>query len=89
MKEIPQNRQAYKRMKLNFYIGNTPKRIGGEKNKDFIYIDETTVKKHMKKRIAKQRAKELIKRPLLQTLLGFIEASRCKTLNQFTGGEEQ
>jgi len=85
MKEIPKI-ASYKRMQLNFYIGNAPKRIGGEKNKDFIYVNRTTIRKRMKKRLAKKRFEQRITRPLLQTLIGFIEASKSKTLDRFTGG---
>ena len=89
MKEVAQNR-SYKRMRLDFYMpSNTLKQIGGRRNIDFIYIDKMMVKKRMKKRQQRQRTEELIRRPLLQTLLGFIEASRCRTLEKFAGGEKQ
>jgi hypothetical protein len=38
----------------------------------------------MKKRLAKKRAEHKIKRPLLETLNSYLEASRCRTLEKFT-----
>jgi len=73
-----------KHMKLNFYIlTTTPKYVGGERAIHFKYVDQRTqVKKIMKKRY-KKRTEYLIKRPLLQTLTGYMEARKCKTLDQF------
>lgn len=88
MKEIPKT-GSYKRMKLNFYMpSNTPKRVGGEMDKHFTFINQYTIVKRMMKKRQKQRAKMLISRPLLQTLSGYIEARKCRTLDNFTGGEK-
>jgi hypothetical protein len=76
--------KATKHMKLNFYIPtNTPQYVGGEKNIHFKYQSYADKVKKMKKKAYKQRQKHLIQRPLLETLVGFIEASKCKTLDQF------
>jgi hypothetical protein len=83
MKEIPKM-NSFKSMKLNFYMpSQTPKRVGGEMNKHFTFTSQHTIVRRMMKRKQKQRAKMLISRPLLQTLSGYVEAAKCRTLDQF------
>jgi hypothetical protein len=69
-------------MKLNFYMDNV-KRLGGERNIHFNFIDATEQLRRMKKRLAKKRAEHKIRRPLLETLNSYLEASRCRTLEKF------
>jgi len=84
MQEI-QEIKSYKRMKLNFYIPtNTSKYVGGERNIHFIFIDRRTEEKRLRKKQYKKRYDYKIKRPLLETLNSYIEASKCKTLDKFT-----
>jgi len=88
MKEIPKM-NSYKRMKLNFYMpSQTPKRVGGEMNTHFTFINQYTIMRRMMKRHQKQRARMLTSRPLLQTLSGYTEARKCRTLDNFTRGEK-
>lgn len=73
-----------KHMKLNFYISqSTPTYVGGERNKHFIFIDQRTEAKRMRKKQYKKRQKYMIQRPLLETLQSYIEATKCRTLDLF------
>jgi hypothetical protein len=73
-----------KHMKLNFYTPQTsPTYVGGERNKHFIFIDQRTEAKRMRKKQYKKRQKYMIQRPLLETLQSYIEASKCRTLDKF------
>jgi hypothetical protein len=83
MIENPQSK-GMKHMKLNFYIPQTtPQYIGGERNIHFKFIDQRTEMKRMRKKQYKERHKYMIQRPLLETLQSYIEASKCRTLEQF------
>mgnify|MGYP007042427274 CR=1 FL=1 len=84
MKENPQTKGT-KHMKLNFYTQqDTPKYVGGERNVHFIFFDNRTEAKRMRRKQYKKNCKYMIQRPLLETLTGIIEASKCRTLDQFT-----
>jgi DNA mismatch repair ATPase MutL len=84
MIENPQNKGT-KHMKLNFYINQSASTyVGGERNKHFIFIDQRTEAKRIRKKEYRKKYKYMIQRPLLETLTGIIEASKCKTLDQFT-----
>ena len=88
MIENPQNKGT-KHMKLNFYIPNdTPKYVGGRRQIDFRFVDRATEEKRMRKKQYKKRYEYKVKRPLLETLNSYIEAAKCRTLDNFTGGEE-
>jgi hypothetical protein len=88
MIENPQNKGT-KHMKLNFYIPNdTPKYAGGRRQIDFRFADRATEEKRRRKKQYKKRYEYKIKRPLLETLNSYIEASKCRTLDNFTGGEK-
>jgi hypothetical protein len=82
LKENPQIKGT-KAMKLNFYTQTTPTYAGGERNTHFKFIDQRTQVKRMKKKYYKKRSEYLITHPLVQTLTGYIEASKCKTLEKF------
>jgi len=83
MKEIRKT-IGTKHMKLNFYTPQTtPTYVGGERNQHFIFTSNITEAKRMRKKQYKKRHEYLIKRPLLETLTGFIEARKCKTLDLF------
>ncbi|MDH5483490.1 MAG: hypothetical protein OEY22_11545 [Candidatus Bathyarchaeota archaeon] len=85
MIENPQSK-GMKHMKLNFYLPtDTSKRIGGERNIHFKFIDHATEEKRMRKKEYKKRYEYKIKSPLLETLNSCIEASRCRTLDKFIG----
>jgi hypothetical protein len=79
--------RGYKRMKLNFYMDNV-RRLGGEKNVHFNFVSNGMERKRMIKRLYKKRADQKVKRPLLETLNSYLEARRCKTLENFIGGEK-
>jgi hypothetical protein len=86
MNEI-QIAKGTKHMKLNFYIQqNTPIYVGGERNKHFIFIDQRTEARGIRKKQYKKRHKYMIQRPLLETLQSYIEASKCQALDKFTKG---
>jgi hypothetical protein len=71
-------------MKLNFYIPqSTLKRVGGERNIHFKFIDHATEMKRMRKKEYKKRYEYEIKRPVLETLNSYIEATKCRTLDKF------
>jgi len=73
-----------KHMKLNFYMPqSTPKRVGGERNAHFRFIDHATEMKRMRKKGYKKRYEYKIKHPLLETLNSYIEATKCRTLDKF------
>ena len=72
-----------KHLKLNFYTQTTPKYVGGERNIHFKFIDNATERKHIRKKQYKKWHEYKIKRPLLETLNSYIEACKCKTLDQF------
>jgi len=77
--------KATKHMKLSFYMPTTqPTYVGGEKNIHFKYESYADKVTRMKKKAYKQRQKHLIQRPLLETLVAFTEASKCRTLDTFT-----
>lgn len=88
MIENPQNKGT-KHMKLNFYIPNdTPKYAGGRRQIDFRFVDRETEEKRRRKKQYKKRYEYKIKRPLLETLNAYIEASKCRTLDKFIRGEK-
>jgi hypothetical protein len=87
MIENPQTKGT-KHMKLNFYIPQTSSTyVGGERNVHFIFRSNTMEVKRMKKKHYEKRHEYMIKHPLLETLTGFIEARKCKTLDTFTTKE--
>jgi len=76
--------KATKYMKLSFYMPTTqPKYVEGERNVHFIYESYASKVKKMKKKAYKKRHEYMIQRPLLETLTGFIEARKCRTLDTF------
>jgi len=80
----PQIMNGTKAMKLNFYIQtNQPQYTGGRRNMDFNFISKSMRDKKMRRKLSKQKVKYKIQRPLLETLNGFLEARRCKTLETF------
>ena len=80
---------SYKAMKLNYYQpSDKPTYVGGIRDVHFLHYTHFEMVKKMKKLLQKQREKNLISRPLLQTLSGYIEARKCRTLDNFTKGEK-
>jgi hypothetical protein len=83
MIENPQTKGT-KHMKLNFYIPQmSPTYVGGERNKHFIFIDQRIEAKRIRRKQYKKKYEYKISHPLLETLTGFIEARRCRTLDSF------
>jgi hypothetical protein len=77
-----------KHMKLNFYMSqSTPTYVGGERNMHFIFRSNKEEGKRMRKKYCKKRREYMIQHPLLETLTGFIEARKCRTLDTFASKE--